>query len=167
MRWFLLSLALMACTQKRLNRLSPAEFDHFYALRVFMDEDARRDYLRLQTEEERNAYLQEAELWDNFYQYEPHIRDLIVAGDVQIGWSKEMLVMSWGRPYDVNRQAGRDAVRSELLVYRFEQHDDGNGRYDLAWEPNSKTEYRAIGFFRKEVIIDDDIVAEIRERDGW
>ena len=58
-----------------------------------MDEDARRDYLRLQTEEERNDYLQTAELWDNFYQYEPHIRDLIVAGDVQVGWSKEMLVM--------------------------------------------------------------------------
>jgi hypothetical protein len=54
-----------------------------------------------------------------------------------------------------------------MLVYRFEKHDDGDGRYDLVWEPNSKTEYKAIGRFRREVVIDDDVIAEIEDRKGW
>ena len=50
-----------------------------------MEEDARKSYLKMQTEEERNAFLKSENLWDTFYQYEPHIRSLIVEGDVQEG----------------------------------------------------------------------------------
>jgi len=167
MRWIIVIVALMGCMQKKIDRLSSAEFDHYYALKVYMDEDGRKEYLKLKTEEERSSYLKQKELWDRFYKYPEHIRDLIVAGDVQVGWTKDMLYMAWGRAYDKNKQPGRMATRSEMLVYRFEKHDDEDGRYDLVWEPNSKTEYRAVGFFRKEVILDDDVIAEIRDRKGW
>ena len=167
MRWLVLALALFGCSQKKLDRLSSVEFDHYLALKVYMDDDTRKAFLKFKTEDERSAYLREKELWDRFYQYPEHIRALIVSGDVQEGWSKDMLHMAWGLPYDRNKQPGRKATRSEMYVYRFEKHNDDQGRYDLVWEPDSKTEYRAVGFFRKEVILDDDVIAEIRDRKGW
>ena len=164
----LVCLMLMGCMQKKLERLSSAEFDHYYALKVYMDEADRKSFLKLKTEPERSAFLKENGLWDKFYQYPEHIRELIVAGDVQTGWTTDMLYMAWGAPFDKQKQPGRQATRSELLLYRFERHENSeDGRFDLVWEPNSKTEYRAYDFFRKEVIIDDNVIAEIRDRDGW
>lgn len=152
------------CTGRQMKRLSDAEFDHFYALRPYMDDDARKEYLKLKTEEERNQYLKDQGLWDRFYQYDADQRDEIVAGAVQVGWTKDMVLMSWGAPYDKRKLAGRKATRSEALVYRFEQHEDGAL---IVWEPNSKTEYKAVRLFRREVILDDDVVAEIVEKDNW
>jgi len=34
------------------------------------------------------------------------------------------------------------------------------------WESNSKTQYKAIRLFVREVIIDDDVVVKISERDS-
>lgn len=164
-RWVLVLVLLAGCSwERKVNRLSETEFEHYYALRPFMDEEVRKTYLLKKTEEERNAYLKEIKLWDLFYKYEEHIRDLIIAGKVQTGWTKEMVLMSWGAPYDKRRLTGRPAPRSELLLYRFEQHEDGTV---LVWAPGSKTEYKAIGRYSQEVYLDNDIVTEMKQLDGW
>jgi hypothetical protein len=72
--------------------------------------------------------------------------------------------MAWGAPYDKRKPPGRQAERSELLVYRFERHKDG---VILVYEPNSKTLYKAIGTFTRLAYIDDDKVVEIVEKEGW
>ena len=161
-----LMLAMLAGGgERKVKNLSNTEFNHYYALRVYMDDDQRKTYLKLKTEEERNAYLKELELWDRFYDYEPHIRELIIDGEVQSGWTKDMLYMAWGSPYDRTRLVGRNAVRSEMLTYRFEVQEDGA---ILLWEPGSKTAYKAVRLFAREVVIDDDNVVEIREKDtSW
>ncbi|MCB9746145.1 MAG: hypothetical protein H6740_26450 [Alphaproteobacteria bacterium] len=128
-----------------------------------MDETQRKTYLKLKTEEERNAYLKELGIWDYFYKYDEDLRDQIVAGDVQVGWTKDQLYMAWGAPHDRAKLVGRDAVRSERLIYRFEGHADGS---ILVWEPNSKTEYKATRLFRREVILDDDVVTGSRRTAG-
>lgn len=164
MHWMILVLALSGCSWKnRVKYLSDTEFDHYYALRTYMSDDQKKTYLKKETEEERNAYLHELGLWDRFYQYEPHIRELIVAGDVQTGWTKDMLYMSWGAPFDKRRLSGRKAERSELFVYRFEEQPDGS---ILVWQKGSRTEYKAVRLFSREVILDDDKVAEITDRAG-
>jgi hypothetical protein len=152
---------LTGCWEKKVKNLSDVEFDHYYALRVYMSDDQRKTYLKKKTEEERNAYLHELGLWDRFYGYEDHIRALIVAGEVQPGWTKDMLYMAWGNPYDRTRLVGRKAVRSEMLTYRFEVQEDGTV---LLWEPGSKTEYKAVRLFIREVVLDDDNIVEIREQ---
>lgn len=152
------------CSYTRLQkRLSDEEFDAYYALRVFMNEDQRKTYLKLKTEAERNQYLKDLGLWDRFYKYDKHIRDRIVAGEVQVGWTKDMVYMAWGAPYSRERPVGRKAERSEMLIYRFEQQPDGQV---LVWEPNSKTAYKATRLFIREVTLDDDVVAEIKEKDS-
>jgi hypothetical protein len=72
-----------------------------------------------------------------------------------------MLLMSWGRPYEEHRLPGRQAERSFSWIYRFEEHPDGSM---LVWEKGSKTEYKAVRLFDREVILDDDKVAEIRNK---
>ena len=165
MRWMILALALSTgCSwKKRVKHLDDQEFDHYYALRVFMDDAQKKTYLKKKTREERDAYLKEIGLWDRFYNYDEHIRDLIVAGQVQTGWTKDMLYMAWGAPYDINKLVGRKATRSERLTYRFEEHEDGSV---LVWEPDSKTAYKATRLFLRDVILDDNVVMSIEEKSG-
>lgn len=161
----LLAAALSGCSwEKRVKRLSDAEFQHYYALRPFMTEDMRKTYVKLDTEEERNAYLKEKGLWEMFYQYSEAERESIVAGEVEEGWSRDMLLMAWGAPYDKQRLVGRPATRSELLIYRFEVQEDGS---IYIYEPGSKTEYQAVSRFEQRVTVDDDKVTGIERVEGW
>jgi hypothetical protein len=170
---FALALSLLpalssGCSYTRLTkRLSDAEFDHYYALRVYMDEDQRKEYLKLKTQEERDQWLRDAQLWDRFYQYDERTRDRIVEGAVAVGWTLDQVYMAWGKPIDRKRMPGRKATRSELLVYKFEEHraEDGS-RSAIIWVPGSKTAYQADRFFIREVLLDDDVVAEIAEKDS-
>lgn len=157
-------LSFMGCGYERFQkRLDNQEFDHWYALRVYMTENQRKTYLKFKTRDERDAYLKELGLWDRFYSYSDEERQEIVAGEVKRGWTKDKVEMAWGAPHDRQKAMGRQAVRSDIYIYRFEQQADGR---ILIWEPNSKTAYKAVRLFVREVIIDDDVVAEIRERDA-
>lgn len=164
MRWLLLLVALAGCGYKgRVKNLSDAEFNHYYALRPFMDEGQIKTYLKMKTEAERSDYLKKLGLWDRFYQYPERVRQQIVDGDVAVGWKKDQVLMSWGQPYDLRKPPGRAAERSEMYVYRFEQQADGTV---LVWAPGSKTYRTAVRLFVREVILDNDTVAEINRKDA-
>jgi hypothetical protein len=155
---------LVLGTGAKLKKMSQAEQDHYYALRVFMDEGQEKAWFKLKTEEERNQYLKDQKLWDVFYQFDEETRAKILAGDVQQGWTVEQVYMSWGEPHRRQRLVDRPAQRSELLVYRFEVQEGGA---TLVWQPGSKTAYKAVSFFEQHVIVDDARVAEITQKDGW
>ena len=159
----LLSLPAQAGWENKVKNLSEVEFDHYYALRAYMNEDQKKAYLKLKTEEERNQFLVDLGLWDRFYKYDEATRALIIAGKVEVGWTKDMLEMAWGTPFDKRRLAGRQATRSELWVYRFEQQKDGGL---LVWEPGSKTQYSAVRLFERELTLDDDKIVSMEEHDA-
>ena len=158
------SLAAGCSWERKVKRLSDTEYDHYYALRPFMSDDQRKAYLTTKEEADRNVYLQELGLWDMFYSLSEAERDEILSGEVSIGWTKQKVLMAWGRPYDKRKLAGRPAMRSELYVYRFEKHEDGT---IYLWQEGSKTEQKATELFRREVIIDDDRVTELGVKNGW
>lgn len=158
-----LSLTAQAGWKNRVKKLDDQEFDHYYALRAYMNEDQQKTYLKLKTREDRDEFLQQLGLWERFYQYSEEERNEIIAGKVQLGWTKDKLEMAWGVPFDKRRLAGREAQRSELWVYRFEQQEDGA---ILVWEEGSKTQYKATRLFEREVTLDDDVVVEINEQDA-
>ena len=147
-----------------VKRLSDAEWDHYRALRVYMTEGEKSSFLKNKTEEERNAYLQELGLWERFYKYPEDVRELILTGDVARGWTKDKLLMAWGRPHDMQKLTGRDARRSERYIYRFEELENGQL---VIWTKGSKTAYKAVRLFQRRVIIDDDVVSEINESGSW
>lgn len=164
MRWLLLAALLTGCGYKKnVKNLTDSEFDHYYALRVFMSEDQVKTYLKKETADERNAYLKEIGLWDRFYKYSDREREQIVRGDVAVGWTQDKVLMSWGDPYEFRKLPGRKAERSELWVYRFEKGEDGAVR---VWTKDSKTYYKATRLFVRELTLDDGKVAEIEEKDA-
>lgn len=164
MRWLILAALpfAIACGPKTKN-LSDAEFDHYYALRVYMEDEQIDTYLKMKTQDERDAYLKQLGLWDRFYKYSAPTREEIVRGDVEVGWTQDMLMMSWGHPYALRKLAGRQAERSEQWVFRFETGADGATR---VWTPDSKTYYKATRLFVREVTLDDGKVAEIVEKEA-
>jgi hypothetical protein len=147
-----------------MKRLSEAEKDHYYALRVWMEKKVQKKWLRLKTEEERSAYLKKEGLWERFYSLDEEMRGKVVAGEVEVGWPINSVLMAWGMPHQRKRLTGRKAARSELFVYRFEVDPEG---YVSVWEPNSKTVYKAVEFYQIDAVIDDSRVAELRRKDKW
>ena len=168
MAWWvvgIMGLGLGGCgTAAKMKRLSAVEQDHFQALRVWMEDDQEKAFLKLKTEAERDQYLKEIKVWERFYQYSESERKAILGGDVKPGFKQDQVYMAWGEPHLRNRLTGREAERSELLVYRFEVDEDGLVR---VWTPDSKTAYKAVEQYRVELILDNAKVAEITEKKGW
>jgi hypothetical protein len=160
----LLCVALVAgCAAKRLKRLEPDEHKHYMALKAYMEDGQREGFLKLKTRAERDEYLKKAGLWDRFYSLAPEVREQIYGGEVQVGWTKDMVLMAWGKPVDSKKLAGRQAQRSFLYIYRFEQTQEGAL---LVWEPGSKTQYKAAELWERHVFIDDDKVTKIDQKKG-
>ncbi len=170
MRPRILALVLTAlllgsgCAGKKLKRLSDAEFDHYYALKPFMQDDQEKSFLKLKTEDERNAYLQEINLWDRFYSLSPDERGRVLTGKVEVGWTKNMVLMAWGPPWDNAKLIGSNTYNAWRYVYRFEEQSDGSA---LVYIPGSKTAYKAVSLFSIELIMNDDRVVELNRYKGW
>lgn len=152
------------CANKKFDRLEQAEKDHYTALKVWMDKKERKAFLKLKTRDERDAWLRDNNLWERFYQYDDRVRELIVEGNVKIGFEQAALLMAWGPAHVRKKLVGRPAARAEMFTYFIEVTKDGQ---HLFWTPASKESNFAVKKYRKEVILHDGIVAEINEQDGW
>jgi hypothetical protein len=159
----LLGLVLSAACNP-IKRLSDAEWDHYRALRVYMTAAEKKAFLKEKEEENRSAYLQELGLWDRFYNYPLDVREMILEGEVALGWTKDKMLMAWGAPHDMQKLSGREARRSERFIYRFEELDDGRL---VIWRKGSKTAYKAARLFQRHIVMDDDIVTKIYESGSW
>ena len=160
----LLLITSAGCTQRRIKRLTNDEYNHYYALKVWMTDEERDTFLKRKIEEDRNAFLQELGLWDRFYRYSELERSEIIEGEVEVGWTKDKVLMAWGRPHDSQKLVGRQARRSERLIYRFELHEGGRV---LVWDANSNTDYQAQRLFQRDLILDDDLVVDIVLKRSW
>lgn len=161
---WLLALSLLGTVGSKLDRLDEAERDHYFALRVYMSDADQKAYLKLKTREDRDAWLKGKGLWERFYKYDDAKREAIATGDVKVGFTEDMVFMAWGNPFVKKRLTGRDAARSELLVYRFETTPDGA---TMVWQPKSKATYKAVAKFQLDVYVDDSRVTAIERKDGW
>jgi hypothetical protein len=161
----LMILLLGACSvNRRIAKLPEHDYQHYQVFRSFLGQEGVKHFVKFKTSEQRDAFLKEKGLWDMFYKYSDEERQAIVDGEVTKGWTKDRVLMAWGAPYDKRALAGRKAMRSELLVYRFESAADGTIRI---YEPGSKTVYKAVRRFSRRLILDDDKVVELEEVNAW
>jgi hypothetical protein len=168
--WVLMIFVLLAgCGMNaKIKRLTPPEKAEYEALRAYMTDAEKKEWLKIRKQPERDKWLKThgapKNYWDLWYQYDKDTQDKILSGDVKVGWTKEMVVMAWGRPREMSQLTGRPASYSERFNYRFEVQDDGT---TLVWTPGSKTEYKAVDKYQVDVIIDDRVVTELRRIDHW
>src|SRR5688572_28141925 len=98
-RFVMVACLALALVGGKLGRLSQAELDHYRALRVFMTDDDEKAWLKLKTTEERDQWLKDHKLWDRFYSLPPEVREQIVGGKVERGYTRDMVYMTWGPPF--------------------------------------------------------------------
>jgi len=146
----------------KTKRLSAAEKEHYQALKVYMGKKQRKAYLKLKTEEERNAWLKERGLWDKFYQYDERVREAILVGDVKVGWEEDAVFMAWGAPVKRFTVVDRPASLSEEFLYRFEVSPEGGV---LVWTKDSKTAHKAQLLYQIQLTVDDGRVARMIRTD--
>lgn len=156
------ALALLNVAGK-LDRLTDAEYSHYRALRVYMEDNDRKSFLKLKTTEERDQWLKDKGLWDKFYHHPESVRALIVEGAVEKGWTSEMIYMAWGAPFQKQRLTGRPAGRSELLIYRLAINKEGVATPIVG----KATKYNAVAHKQVELILDDDVVTEMVTKNKW
>ena len=151
-------------TAVKYKKLEDVEKDHYQALKVWMSEDQNKAFFKLKTEEERNQWLKDKGLWERFYGLEDFMREKVLLGEVEVGWSQNMVYMAFGQPFKKKRLTGRKAARSELFIYRMEVSDDGA---HMAWVPGSKATYKAVDKYQLEIYVDDEVVVEIQQKKKW
>lgn len=151
-----------AASADKTKRLSAVEKDHYQALKVYMNKAQRKAYLKIKTEDGRNAALKKAGLWDRFYRYDEAVREDILQGDVKVGWEENAVFMAWGAPVKKLSVTGREASLSEELQYRFEVAPDG---YVAVWTEKSKTEHKAAVLYKIQLTVDDGRVARMVRTD--
>jgi hypothetical protein len=158
-----LVLTVLAGAGSKISRLTDDEYAEYRALRVFLSDDDEKAWLKLKTGDERTQFLKDKGLYDKFWSLPEETRKAIVEGDVQLGWKGEMVYMAWGPPFKKMRLTGRDASRSELLIYRFEIDKNGVAQPLVG----SHTDYKAVRQHQTEVTLDDDVVTNLDEKDQW
>jgi hypothetical protein len=105
MFWMFLVWNVIGCSHMRhVKRLETPEKNHWSALRVFMKEDQKKEFLMYKTRVERDSYLKDQGLWDKYYNIDEKRREEILSYNVQEGWNQEELLMSWGRPYQTQME---------------------------------------------------------------
>ena len=122
-----ISLTMGCSMSSKLNKLDSEEYAHYMALRVYMDQPdgagkraktERKAFFKLKTRAERDQWLKDKGLWDRFYQYEPHIRQKIVDGQVQAHQLHEILVVAKAHHVRVVRTPVERPVRVDDLAIK-------------------------------------------------
>ena len=76
---FTLVMSTGCSISSKLKKLDEEEYDHYMALRVYLDrpdargersKDERKAFFKNKTREERDQWLKDKGLWDKFYQYD-------------------------------------------------------------------------------------------------
>lgn len=159
-------VAVMLGTGGKFEKLQKYEQDHYTALKVWFQDPKKESkaYFKLKTPEERDQWLKDAGYWDLFYKYDEYDRATILSRDPKVGWKEDWLFMAWGQPYRKHKSTKRTAERSEILTYRLEISKDGDV---LVWVPGSNETYKAARRMQTEFWVDDGVVTNIVEKDGW
>jgi hypothetical protein len=87
----------------------------------------------------------------------------VVNGEVEEGFTRQMVYMAWGAPFERNKLTGRPATRSELLIYRFEIDKNGVATPVVG----TRIDYQAVGQHQTELYVDDDVVTSMVEKDSF
>jgi hypothetical protein len=149
----------------KVDRLEDYEKDHYQALKVwFEDKKEQKAYLKLKTPAERDQWLKERGYWDRFYKYDEYERAEILSRQPKIGWTRDMVYMAWGPPYDRVKTTKRTAQTSEIMKYRVEITKDGE---HMIYTPGSKETYKSVGRYQADLYLDNLKVVEIKKKDEW
>jgi hypothetical protein len=103
----LLALSLLGCAANRYElymQLPEHEKELFDRCKQFMTDRQQEKYLRLPDSKARAEMIEGLHIQDRLAKFEVYIRDAIMTQQIVPGMSAEAVMLSWGKPYEIERK---------------------------------------------------------------
>ncbi len=97
-------------------RMPEQDKDLYANSRQFLTETQREKFLQLETSEERTAFVEKLKVGERLDRFPPHVRSAIQAARVVPGMTTEAVLLSWGKPAEIDRR-DVDDVPAECWIY--------------------------------------------------
>ncbi len=117
--WLIFALFLVGCAPGRYElyqRLPEEDKELFARSKQFMTDSQQERFLYLKDSQERARMIEELHIPDRLLKFQPYVRDAIMAQRIVPGMSTEAVLLSWGRPKEIDRR-DIDSVPSECWFY--------------------------------------------------
>lgn len=122
---FLLVLLVLGCGVNRYElyrRLPECDKQLFDRSKQFMTDRQQERYLLLEGSQDRARFVEDLHIQDRLSKFPAYVQEAIVAGRIVPGMSVEALLLTWGRPGEIDRR-DVDGVPAECWLYPRREQD--------------------------------------------
>jgi hypothetical protein len=121
----LLALVTLGCGVNRYElyqRLPEQDKELFDRSKQFMTDRQQERFLLLKESGARAKFVEDLHIQDRLSKFPPYVQDAIMAGRIVPGMSVEAVLLSWGRPHEIDRR-DVDGVPAECWLYLRREQD--------------------------------------------
>jgi len=104
------------------QRLPERDKELFDRSKQFMTDRQQERFLLLKDSPGRVRFVEELHIQDRLAKFPQYVQEAIMAGRIVPGMSVEAVLLSWGRPQEIDRR-DIDGVPSECWFYSRREHD--------------------------------------------
>jgi hypothetical protein len=119
------SLVMLGCGVNRYElyqRLPEQDKELFDRSKQFMTDRQQEKFLLLKDSPGRATFVEELHIQDRLSKFPVYVQEAIMAGRIVPGMSVEAVLLSWGRPQEIDRR-DVDGVPSECWFYSRREQD--------------------------------------------
>jgi hypothetical protein len=119
------ALVVAGCGVNRYElyqRLPEQDKELFDRSKQFMTDRQQERFLLLKESPSRASFVEELHIQDRLAKFPQYVQEAIMAGRIVPGMSVEAVLLSWGRPQEIDRR-DVDGVPSECWFYSRREQD--------------------------------------------
>ena len=119
------ALAVLGCGVNRYElyqRLPEQDKELFDRSKQFMTDRQQERFLLLKESDDRAKLVEELHIQDRLAKFPQYVQEAIMAGRIVPGMSLEAVLLSWGRPQEIDRR-DVDGVPAECWFYSRREQD--------------------------------------------
>jgi hypothetical protein len=119
------ALVVLSCGVNRYKlyqRLPEQDKELFDRSKQFMTDRQQERFLLLLKSEARAKFIEGLHIQDRLSKFPQYVQEAIMAGQIVPGMSVEAMLLSWGRPHEIDRR-DVDGVPTECWFYSRREQD--------------------------------------------
>jgi len=119
------ALVVLGCGVNRYElyqRLPEQDKELFDRSKQFMTDRQQERFLLLKVSADRARFVEELHIQDRLSKFPQYVQEAIMAGRIVPGMSVEAVLLSWGRPQEIDRR-DVDGVPAECWFYPRREQD--------------------------------------------
>jgi len=119
------ALVVLGCGVNRYElylRLPEQDKELFDRSKQFLTDRQQQRFLLLKESPARAKFIEDLHIGERLNKFPPYIQDAIMAGRIVPGMSVEAVLLTWGRPHEIDRR-DVDGVPSECWLFSRREQD--------------------------------------------